>query len=267
VLLGFFDYLPPQEAYPKAGAAARRALNIDERLAEAHVALGAASWYFEWNSREAEREYKRAVELNPDHSMALLWLAYFLGEMGRWEEAIAAARRAQELDPLSIMANNAAGEVFYLKREYDRAIEEFGKNLELEPNNAGNHYFLAWPYEQKGMIEEAIAGLERAVTLSEGVPIYVASLGHAYALAGRNSEALQILNQLQEQRTRTPPSPYHIALVYIGLGDKENAFEWLEEAYVERSSYLVFLKEGPRFDSLRDDPRFQDLLRRVNFPE
>jgi TolB-like protein/Flp pilus assembly protein TadD len=267
VLLGFFDLLPPQEAYPKARAAARRALDVDERLPEAHAALGAVRWYFEWNSREAEREYKRAVELNPNHSMALLWLAFFLGEIGRWEEGIAAARRAQELDPLSIMANNAAGEVFYLKREYDRAIEEFGKNLELEPNNAGNHYFLAWPYEQKGMIEEAIAGLERAVTLSEGLPIYVASLGHAYALAGRNSEALQILNQLQEQRTRTPPSPYHIALVYIGLGDKENAFEWLEEAYVQRSSYLVFLKEGPRFDRLRDDPRFQDLLRRMNFPE
>ncbi|NIM48620.1 MAG: tetratricopeptide repeat protein, partial [Gemmatimonadales bacterium] len=171
VLLGFFDYLLPQEAYPKARAAATRALDADERLPEAHVALGAVSWYFDWNAPEAEREYKRAVELNPSHSDAHLWLAFFLGEIGRWDEAIAAARRAQELDPLSVMANNAAGEVFYLKREYDRAAEAFGKNLDLEPTNAGNHYYIAWPYEQQGMYEEAIAELETAVRLSQGLPI------------------------------------------------------------------------------------------------
>jgi TolB-like protein/Tfp pilus assembly protein PilF len=268
VLLGFFDYLLPQDAYPKARAAAGRALDIDERLPVAHVALGAVRWYFDWNSREAEREYDRAVELNPNHSDALLWRAFFLGELGRWDEAIAAARRAQELDPLSVMANNAVGEVFYLKRDYDQAVAEFGKNLDLDPTNAGNHYFLAWPLEQQGMYEEAIAELERAVALSGGLlPGHIASLGHAYALAGRHREALEILTQLQEQRTQIPPSPYHIALVYIGLGDKENAFEWLDKAYVERSSYLVFLKEGPRFDSLRDDPRFKDLLRRMNLPE
>jgi TolB-like protein/Tfp pilus assembly protein PilF len=260
VLLAFFGYLPPREAYPRARAAASAALEIDERLAEAHVALGAVAWYFEWNSQEAEREYRRAIELNPSNSVALYWYTWLLGETGRWDEGIAAVRRAQELDPISRSANTA------LKREYDQAIIESEKLLELDPNDAGAYYFLAWPYKQKGMYEEAIAMLEKAVTLSEGVPMYVAGLGHAYALAGRNNEALQILNQLQEQRTRMPPDPFHIALVYIGLGDKEEAFEWLEKAYQERSTQLVFLKVGPRFDSLRDDPRFQDLLRRMNFP-
>ncbi|MFQ5816610.1 MAG: protein kinase [Terriglobia bacterium] len=266
-VLAFFDYLLPREAYPKTRAAANKALEIDDRLAEAHVALGGMSWYFEWNLQEAEREYKQAIELNPNHSMAHVWSAYTLGEAGRWEEAVAAARRAQELDPLSLWANNAAGEVFYLKREYDQAIKEFGKNLDLDPNDAGAYYFLAWPYEQKGIYAEAIALLEKAVTLSESVPIYVAGLGHAYALAGKRSEALKILDQLQGQTTLMPPSPFDMALVYIGLGDKEKAFEWLEKAYEERSMRLVFLKEGPRFDSLRSDPRFQDLLRRMNFPE
>jgi TolB-like protein/Tfp pilus assembly protein PilF len=265
--LAFFDYLPPREAYPKARAAASKALQIDDRLAEAHVALGGMNWYFEWNLQEAEREYKQAIELNPNHSMAHVWSAYTLGEAGHWEEAVAAARRAQELDPLSLWANNAAGEVFCLKRDYDQAIKEFGKNLDLDPNDAGAYYFLAWPYEQKGMYEKAIPLLERAVTLSESAPIYVAGLGHAYALAGKRSEALKILHQLQRQTTPMPPSPFDMALVYIGLGNKEKAFEWLEKAYEERSMRLVFLKEGPRFDRLRDDPHFQSLLHRMNFLE
>jgi tetratricopeptide (TPR) repeat protein len=123
------------------------------------VALGGIDWYFEWNIEEADREFKRALELNQNHTNALIWTCWCLGEAGRWEEGIAAIRRAQEIDPLNIFANNAAGEIFYLKRDYDQAIKEFGKNLDLDPNDAGAYFFLSWPYTQKGMYDEALASI------------------------------------------------------------------------------------------------------------
>jgi tetratricopeptide (TPR) repeat protein len=260
----FFEYLPPLEVYPKAKAAATRAVEIDDRLAEAHTSIGSVNYQLEWSFLEAEQAFKRAIELNPNDSRTLVYYAWMLGETGRFEEAMVPARRSQELDPLSVSANVAVAEIFYLSRNYDEAIKEYSKNLDLSPNDPGVYYFLAWPYEQKGMFEKAIALLERAVRLSEGAPVHVAALGHAYAVAGQRGEALKLLDQLQDPAAPMPASPFHIALVHVGLGDSDSAFQWLEKAYQERALQLIYLKVGPKFDRLRADPRFTDLLRRLN---
>jgi TolB-like protein/Flp pilus assembly protein TadD len=258
--ISFLEYLPPLEVYPLAKAAAIKALEIDDRLAEAHTALGAVQYQMEWKFLEAEKAFKRAIELNPTNSRTLIYYAWMLGETGRPEEAMVPAKRAQELDPLSDLANVAVAEAFYLSRNYDEAIKEYSKNLDLSPNEPAVHYFLAWPYEQKGMFEKAIALLEKAVMLSNGASVYLSALGHTYALAGKRDEALKILEQLQDPSAPMPASSFHIALVHVGLGNDDSAFQLLEEAFRERALQLIYLKAGPKFDRLRSDPRFDDLL-------
>jgi TolB-like protein/Flp pilus assembly protein TadD len=256
----FFEYLPPLEVYPKATAAAVRALEIDDGLAEAHTALAAVYYQMDWKFLEAEKAFKRAIELNPNNSRTLIYYAWMLGEIGRFEEAMVPARRAQELDPFSVSANVAVAEAFYLGRKYDEAIKEYSKNLDLDPNDPGAHYFLAWPYEQKGMFEKAIVLLEKAAMLSEGAPVHLAALGHTKALAGKRDEALKILEQLQNSSAPLPPSSFHIALVHIGLGNDDRAFQLLEDAFRERAYHFIYLNSDPKFDRLRSDPRFDDLL-------
>ena len=170
------------------------------------------------------------------------------------------AQRVQELDPFSFLANVAVAEILYLSRNYDEAIKEYGKNLDLDPNDPGVHYFLAWPYEQKGMFENAIALLEKAVMLSDGAPVHLSALGHTYALAGKRDEALKILEQLQDPSAPMPASSFHIALVHIGLGNDDRAFQLLEDAFRERAFHFIYLNADPKFDRLRSDPRFDDLL-------
>ena len=235
-----------------------RALEIDDRLAEAHTALAAVYWQMDWKFLEAEKAFKRAIELNPNDSRTLVYYAWMLGETGRSEEAMVPAQRAQELDPLSVSANVAVAEALYLSRNFDEAIKEYSKNLDLSPNDPAVHYFLAWPYEQKGMFEKTTALLEKAVMLSEGAPVYLAALGHTYALAGKRDEALKILEQLQN--SSAPPSSFHIALVHIGLGNDDRAFQLLEDAFRERAFHFIYLNADPKFDRLRSDPRFDDLL-------
>jgi TolB-like protein/Tfp pilus assembly protein PilF len=260
----FFEYLPPLEVYPMAKVAALRAVELDDRLAEAHTALGAVYYQMDWKFPDSEKAFKRAIELNPNSWRTLVYYAWMLGETGRFEEAMVQARRVQALDPLSVLANVAVAEIHYLSRNYDEAIKEYSKNLDLSPNDPGVYYFLAWPYEQKGMFEKATALLEKAVALSEGAPVHLAALGHTNALAGKRDEALKILERLQNPSAPMPPSPFHIAVVHIGLGNDDSAFQWLEEAFRERALQLIYLKAGPKFDRLRSDPRFDDLLRRLN---
>jgi len=259
--LAFFQYVSPVEIYPVAKDAALKALEIDDDLAEAHTALGAVYYQMDWRFREADIAFKRAIELNPNNSRTLVYYAWMLAETGRSEEALVPARRAQELDPFNVSANVAVAEALYHSRDYDKAIKEYRKNLDLSPNEPAVHYFLAWPYEQKGMFEAAIALYKKAVALSEGAPVYLAALGHAYALAGKRNEALKILSQLQDPSSTLLPSSFHLALVHIGLGNDDRAFQLLGDAIQERAFHLIYLNADPKFDRLRSDPRFDDLLK------
>ncbi len=255
--------LSPRENFPKARAAALKALEIDDALAEAHAALALVRLRYDWDWPAAEREIKRAIELNPNYATTYQWYANYLAIMGRLDEAIAEEKRAQELDPLSLNINTIVARRFYDARQYDQAIEQCQKTLEMDPNFAQAHFTLGQAYEQKTRYEEAIAALTKATTLSPSNPFHVSALGHAYAVSGQKSEAMKILDQLNELSQRRYVSPHEIAIIYAGLGEKEQAFAWLEKAYADRSWRLPFLKVEPRFDSLRSDPRFADLVRRV----
>ena len=265
VLCGL-NLLPPRDAFPRVKAAAQRSLELDETRPEAHASLADAKFYFDWDWAGAEREYRRAIELNPGYATGHQWYSEFLVAMGRHEEAVAEARRAYELDPLSLPVNLNVGWVFYRARQQDRAIEQFRKTLELDQNFSPAHFFLGHAYEQKGMYEEALAEFQKAISLSGRNPRLLSVLGHGYAVSGRTQEAMKVYDELGEMEKKSYVPSYHFALIHAGLGNKDRAFEWLERAYEERSVYLVFLNADPRLDGLRPDPRFADLLRRVGLP-
>jgi serine/threonine-protein kinase len=256
--------LLPRETFPKAKTAALKALEVDDTLAEAHAARALVSLRYDWDWPTTEREIKRAIELNPNYATAYQWYAAYLAAMGRPDGAIAEIKRAQELDPLSLIVNAVAGFHLYEARQYDRAVEQCQKALDLDLNFAQAHLFLGQAYEQKARYEEAIAELKKAVALSPNTPFIVSALGHAYAVSGQTGEAMKILDQLQELSQQRYISPHEMAIIYAGLGEKEQAFAWLEKAYADRSWRLPYLnKAEPRLDSLRSDPRFADLVRRV----
>ncbi len=261
-LLGAFYGLGSEA--PKAKSAALKALEIDDTLAESHVSLALIRQYREWDWSAAEKEYKRAIELNSADVTAHHEYAAYLTAMGRTPEAIAQIKRAQELDPLSLVVNADMAWIYYRAGAYERAIEQYRKTLELDENFVPAYHELGWVYEQKGMYEEALAELHQAVALSSD-PIVLASLSRVYAITGQENEALKILDELEKRSDSGYLSPY-IALAYLGLGEKDQTLEWLEKAYEEHHGQLVYLKDQ-RWDSLRSDPGFQALLRRMNFPE
>ena len=264
VLLGAIAHhlLPPQEKLPEAKAAAAKALEIDDTLSEAHNSLGSIS-QADWDWLGAEREFKRAIELDPNNVRAHYFYSVYLSWMGRNEEAFAEYERVQQIDPLSL---NSGAVLFYHVRQYDQAIEQFQKMLEIDPNRHFTHWQLGMVYEQKRMYKEAIAEEQKAVSLSADRPINVAWLAHAYAVAGNRVEAQKLLDKLKTLAKRRYVSPHDIAIIYIGLGEKDRAFEWLEKAYAEHA-LLVNLKVDPVYDSLRSDPRFSGLVRRVGLPQ
>ncbi len=268
-LLGASDAsggMPPNEAMPKAKAAALKALEIDDTLAEAHVSLAHVKYYYDCDWAAAEREYKRAIELNPNYPTAHQWYAVYLMSAGRFDEALAQNRRAQELDPLSLPINMTLGWVLLNARQYDQSVEQLRKTLEMDPNFILTHHRLGLVYEQKGKYDEAIAEFRQVLNLSAGKPLGIAALAHAYALSGKRAEAQRTLAELQEISKRRYVSPASIALIYAALGDKDQAFAWLEKADKERDANLARLTVDPRFDSLRSDPRFVDLERRIGIP-
>ena len=264
-ILGYYNWLPPKEAYPKAKAAALKALELDDSLAEGHAALASVKRDFDWDWVGAEKEFRRAFELNPSYASAHRWCANLFNALGRREEALAEMKKAQELDPLSLITNADLGRTFYFARQYDQSLEQFRKTLDMDPNFAVAHLWLGQVYEQKGMYEEAISEFQKGMSLSGG-SIYLARLGHAYAMGGRRGEAQIVLNRLKDQSKQEYVSPYDIGVIYAGLGENKQTFAWLERAYEERSLWLSYLKADPIWDPLRSDPRFQDLLRRVGLP-
>ncbi len=261
VYLGIFGLRPSGEVYPKARAAAMKALQLDETVAEAHNTLADVKKGYDWDWVAAEVEYKRALELNASYSRAHSWYADYLSKMGRLGEAIAEAGRARELDPISVNSNTLLGIILYRARRYDEAIRACQKALELDPSHPNALWFQALAHEQKGELPEAIAKLKKAVSLSDA-PLYRALLANAYALAGERAKALSALDELKALSQQRYVSPLDIAVVYTGLGDRNAAFQWLEKAYQERTMRIQELPE-PIFDSLRSDPRFWDLMRRI----
>ncbi|MEK6324039.1 MAG: protein kinase [Acidobacteriota bacterium] len=257
--------LPPKEGYPRASAAAMKALELNDELAEAHTSLGTVKFFYDWNWSGAEREFRRAIEINQSYPDAHQMYSYYLSAMGRFDEALAEMRRAQELDPLSLVKIAGIGEVLFYKRQYDQAIEQYQKALEMDPNSGFAHWAIGNVYVQKGMYKEAISEYQRSIPLSGDSPDEPASLGYAYALSGKRREAQQVIDELKERSKRRHISPAIIAFIYMGLGEKDQAFAWLDKAYEERDSILVLLKVEPMFDSLRSDSRFAALLRRAGF--
>ena len=251
------NQLPPREAMPKAKAAALRALELDETLPEAHASLGRVLAAYHWDWTSAEREYKRAIQLNPRYAIAHQWYGGYLSVMGRKDEAIAERKLAQELEPLSLIINFELGLAFYHARAYDQAIEQFQKTLELDRNFPAPNSFLPAAYEQKGMYSEAITEFKKSIPLtgaSEST-LLKAGLGHVYGVTGRKSEARAVLNELKETSAKEYLPATSIALVYAGMGEKDQAFVWLDKAYEQRASQLQWIKLEPRWHSLRSDRR------------
>jgi TolB-like protein/Tfp pilus assembly protein PilF len=262
-ILGYFNAMPPREAFPKAKAAAIQALQLDDSLGEAHAALGVIKRDFEWDWLGAEKEFKRALELNAGHAEARNWYATLFNMLGRTEEALIAKTVALELDPLSLSINTDLGRTFYFARQYDRAAEQFRKTMDFDPNFGITYLWLGEVFEQQGLLDKAIPHLEKGVSITGGSSYSLGKLGHGYALAGRKDEAHRILQQLLELSQQKYVSSYDAAMIYVGLGDHDQAFSWLNQAAAERSLWLGYLKVEPQFDPLRSDRRFPDLLSRL----
>jgi len=264
-LSGSYAVLPPDEAYPRAKTALVKALELDDTLAEAHNSL-ANAYYDDFDWEAAEREFQRALELNRNYPTAHHQYAVYLGSLGRHEEAIKEIKRARELDPLSPVIRGAQLGILFHARKYDETIEEGEKALEAEPPFLYFHKGAA--YIEKRMFDKGVAEFEQQAVVSPS-PAVMARVGYAYARAGRRAEAVKIVSELEQLSKREYVSSYDIALVYAGLGDKTESLAWLERAYENKEGvmWLHFLRVSPCFDGLRDDPRFQDLLRRMNFPD
>jgi tetratricopeptide (TPR) repeat protein len=264
--LGFsFDAgsLSPNEAIPEAKAAALSALKIDEHLAQAHTSLAFIKLNYEWDWPGAENGFKRAIALDPNYGNAHHWYSHYFMAMGRTRESLAESRVALDLDRLGLVMNVHMGWHYFYARDYDRAVEQFHKTLELEPNYGLTHWYLGMTYVQKANYEKALLELQKSKDLlSENVGVE-ADIGYCYAVQGSRLKAETVIDDLEDLSRRRYVSSYLTALIYTGLGEKDLALEWLEKAYEERSDLLVYLKVEPRLDSLRSDPHFNELLHRM----
>jgi len=267
-LLGFRGHLPSTDALLQAKEAALKALELDDTLAEAHASLAFIAETHEWDWLTAEREYKRALELNPGYAQAHHWYAGYLMFVGRFDEGIAEAKRARELDPLSLPINNALAGRLLVAGRYDEALAQLRETLEMNPRFAPAHNRLGWAYLAEGRHEEAIREFQMAIDLSgTDDPDLLLDLGFGYAIADRRAEATRILARLKGQHERGLIPSGAIAILYGALGERDNAFAWLEKAYEERDPELTYIKVGPRFEPLRHDARFQKLVRRIGLPQ
>jgi eukaryotic-like serine/threonine-protein kinase len=262
-LFGGYRFLLPREAFPMARASAIKALEINSRVAEAHNSLAVTSLFYDWRWTQAEEEFKRAIHLSPRYATAHQWYTIFLAAMERPDEALASITRAHELDMLSLPINTHLGWAFYFFRRFDDAIKQLHATLELDPDYILARYVLGQAYTQRGQYSEAIAELQTAAGLSARLPPILSALGYACALAGEGDHARQILAELAEASSKKYVSAYDLALVNLGLGQKDTALELLNNAVQERCGWLIFLKIEPALDALRSDPRFRDLVQTV----
>ena len=266
VLLGWNSYLTPKDAFPKGKAAALTALQFDGDLGEAHAPLAAVLWLRDWQWPEAQKEFARSLELNPCYPTANHWYAEYVMTMGRPVDAIAKMKASQELDPLSLIINDAIGWASYMARRYDDALAQLLRTVELDPNYPVTYWILGLLYRITGCYDLAISAGEKGVNLSGGSPLMRAALAHSYGKAGKRAESLQTLDELTALAKCKYVAPHFFAGIHIGLGDYDRAIEYLEKSYEEHSHWLIYLHIDPSMDELRDDSRFQDLLKRVGLP-
>jgi eukaryotic-like serine/threonine-protein kinase len=265
IVLGVHGHLPIKEAFPKARVAATEALELDETLAEAHTSLGAIKTFYDWDWPGSEREFRRALQLSPNYPNAHHWYAHYLAAVGRVDEAIGEMKRDKELDPVGPTVISWLGKTLYYAHQYDQAIEQYRRVIELAPEWAADHHSMIGDcYAQKGMFAEAIAEWQKSLTLAGDTEL-AASLEHAYLNSGYTGYLQKRLDRLKASAPARPVASLDFAYAYALLGDKDHALEWLEKAYEERDPWL-YVKAEPQLDNLRSDPRFQDLLRRMNLP-
>ena len=256
----------PREVMPKAKAAALRALALDNNLGEGHAALGYINLYYDWDWQAAQREYSRSFELNPKSVLLRLPYSFFLAAQGKAGESLQEVHEAQALDPLNIGLKCSEGRLLYYARRYDEAISRYQKALELEPGLLSNCAWLGLAYLKKGMYAEAIAELRKADIPDARSTLPIAALSAAYYLSGKKAEGLQRLGRLLALKRQRFVSSHDIALFYAGIGDRQQAFAWLQKAVEERAGLLVYLRVDPIWDSVRNDPRFEKIIRQVGIP-
>jgi tetratricopeptide (TPR) repeat protein len=262
-ILGFWQFMAPGDAFPVARAMAEKALEIDDTLAEAHTSLALTQLAYEWDWAAAERGFKRAIELNPGYSLAHIFYAHYLVAMGRQDEAIAETYQAQELDPLSLLVNVKVGFMLCLAREYEAALEQLQKTLELDPRFGFTHFFIGACYVGMRRYEEAISAIQQAIEVTGEFPQAVEFIGYVYARMGERDKARKILDECEARMKQSYVPATAPALIYLGLGEDEKVFEWLNRAYEQRGPAVLLVAASPEFDPVRSDPRFQDLLRRL----
>ncbi len=266
-LLAFYSVMAPREAFPRAKEVAAKALDMDDTISEAHTSLAFANMYYDWDWKSAGREFERAIEFNPNYPTAHHWYGEYLVLMGRTDEAITHAKKAQEFDPLSLIITIMLGWARYYSREYDQAIKNFEIALEMDSDFGPAHFFLGLVYVHVSLFDEAITEFEKASSCFGSSTLFIAARGYAYAASGRRDEAQKVLNELKRKSRRTYVPSYYRAAIYKALGDRDQVFEWLDKAYEERDMWLALLKVDPIWDSLRPDPRFTALLRKVGLEE
>jgi len=262
------DWLAPaHETEPAAKAAAEKALQLDDNLVSAHTMLGDVYLFYDYNLPAAESEFKRAIQISPNDASAHSFYGWYLTSMMRFDEGIAECQRARQLDPLSSETNFLLGQTLYLARRYDQAISQLRTTIDLDPTFWVAHDELGWAYQEQGDLPRALAEFQKARELEPNVAEPLASLGRGFALSGQAAKAKDVLNQLRKVSANIHITPYNVASIYSALGNKDAALAELEKAYQERSFYLSWLAVDPQLDSLRQEPAFQDLLRRVGLPQ
>jgi TolB-like protein/Tfp pilus assembly protein PilF len=261
------DGLPPNEAMPKAKAAAQKALQLDDGLAEAHASFAYINMVYDWNWASAEKEFKRAIELNPNYAGAHEWYAEFLAARGRESEALTEMKRARDADPLLVLMHAAVAEALYYSRRYDDVISQCQQTLELDPGYPIAHFHLGRAYMAKNMYVQAIAEYQKAQATLGGTSAIVMAIGYANAKSGNRAAARKALEELHAQSKQRYVPALYFGAIYIGLGDTDASMSWLEKAYREHSDYLIYLNVDPMADSLRSNPRFQAILRKIGISE
>lgn len=266
ILSVHYGALPPKMGYPRAKAAAERALELNDTLAAVHTSLACYHLYYGWQWKDARDTFKRAIDLDPQSPKAHHWYSEYLWAMGRFDEALEELTEAENLDPLSLMVNTTMGLAYFYSRRYDRGIEQLQRTLELDPYFGLAHWVLGLVYEQKGMVVEAVARFKEASRLSGGTPLILGSLARAHALAGQRRRATGALRRLNGVARRSYVCPYRLATVHAALGDRGEVFRLLDAAFEARSCWLTYLNVDPAFDQIRANRRFTDLVKRVGLP-